>query len=97
MMLSDISSLSSDEDDQEPLRRLPRRIRFIRDRENPFDLHDNDFKKRFRLNKATVMNLVRNQPRSRIRFPTVGRGREYWLARFLVRPTRQGLPLLPQF
>jgi hypothetical protein len=58
MMLSDISSLSSDEDDQEPLRRLPRRIRFIRDRENPFDLHDNDFKKRFRLNKATVMNLV---------------------------------------
>jgi hypothetical protein len=58
MMLSDISSLSSDEDDQEPLRRLPRRIRFIRDRENPFDPHDNDFKKRFRLNKATVMNLM---------------------------------------
>jgi hypothetical protein len=45
-----LSSLSSDEDDQEPLHRLPRRIRFIRDRENPFDLN--------RLNKATVMNLV---------------------------------------
>jgi hypothetical protein len=58
MMLSDISSLSSDEDDQEPLRRLPRRIRFICNRENPFDLHDNDFKKRFRLNKTTVMNLL---------------------------------------
>jgi hypothetical protein len=40
MMLYDISSLSSDEDDQEPLRRLLRRIRFLRDRENPFDLHD---------------------------------------------------------
>jgi hypothetical protein len=58
MMLSDISSLSSDEDVQEPLRRLPRRIRFICNRENPFDLHDNDFKKRFRLNKTTVMNLL---------------------------------------
>jgi hypothetical protein len=42
MMLSDISSLSSDEDDQEPLRRLPRRIRFIRDREN-FKILRNEF------------------------------------------------------
>jgi hypothetical protein len=59
MMLSDLSSTSSDEHDVEPPRRPARRIRFIRDRENPFELHDDvEFKKRFRLNKTTLMNLV---------------------------------------
>jgi hypothetical protein len=55
MMLSDLSSTSCDEHDVEPARR----IRFIRDRENPFELQDDvEFKKRFRLNKTTLMKLV---------------------------------------
>jgi hypothetical protein len=59
MMLSDLSSTSSDEHDVEPPRRPARRIRFIRDRENPFELQDDvEFKKRFRLNKTTLMKLV---------------------------------------
>jgi hypothetical protein len=71
MMLSDLSSTSSDEHDVEPPRRPARRIRFIRDRENPFELHDDvEFKKRFRLNKTTLMNLVHligdaTEPRTR--------------------------------
>lgn len=53
-MDSDLSSLS---DFEEPPRR--RRIRFIRDRENPFEiLHNQDFKNRYRLDKETVMHLV---------------------------------------
>lgn len=55
--MSDLSSSSSDE---EPPHRQVRRIRFIRDRDNPFEmLNDSEFKRIFRLNKATVMNLVR--------------------------------------
>ncbi|XP_044262631.1 putative nuclease HARBI1 [Tribolium madens] len=58
-MLWDTSSSSSSESDYEEPERPVRRIRFIRDRENPFEMLDEyDFKKRFRLNKATVTYLV---------------------------------------
>nr|XP_008200958.2 PREDICTED: putative nuclease HARBI1 [Tribolium castaneum] len=53
------SSSSSESKNEEPERPVVRRMRFIRDRENPFEILDEHaFKKRFRLNKATVMHLV---------------------------------------
>ncbi|KAK5645964.1 hypothetical protein RI129_004428 [Pyrocoelia pectoralis] len=49
------SSLSSLSEDEAPLRR----IRFIRDRNNPFEnLDDHHFKLRFRFSKETVMELM---------------------------------------
>nr|XP_008196223.1 PREDICTED: putative nuclease HARBI1 isoform X1 [Tribolium castaneum]XP_015837582.1 PREDICTED: putative nuclease HARBI1 isoform X1 [Tribolium castaneum]XP_015837583.1 PREDICTED: putative nuclease HARBI1 isoform X1 [Tribolium castaneum] len=53
------SSSSSESENEEPERTVVQRMRFIRDRENSFEILDEHaFKKRFRLNKATVMHLV---------------------------------------
>lgn len=58
-MMSDLSSSSSEDNNDHELPRRVRRIRFIREREDPFILlNDFEFKCRFRLNKQTVTFLV---------------------------------------
>jgi hypothetical protein len=61
-MDSDLSSLSDFEKAFPRMRRRVQRrvrIRFIRNREDPFELlDDREFKQRFRLSKMTVANLL---------------------------------------
>jgi hypothetical protein len=61
-MYSDLSSLSDFEEASPRMRRRVQRrvrIRFIRNREDPFELlDDREFKQRFRLSKMTVANLL---------------------------------------
>jgi exopolyphosphatase/pppGpp-phosphohydrolase len=61
-MDSDLSSLGDFEEASPRMRRRVQkrvRIRFIRNREDPFELlDDREFKQRFRLSKMTVANLL---------------------------------------
>lgn len=61
-MESDLSSLDENQDIlQEEAARVIRRARVFRIRKDPFNtFDDNDFKQRYRLSKATVMDLVHN-------------------------------------